>query len=335
MAGMLLGGIPFLQRIVPDRWRAAGIFCLISAGLLAGLYRLPPSGGRPSLMKAIVFDSGDLDFYHDATVWDRVPPGAGALLRAIGVNTVNNISRLNDVFRSEPRGLEPAGLFAIVAAVIVSLGIGLWRRDVLIFGCGMLGFAVLVLVVTIYRTPNFGGLRHLLFTWPLLAVALGASLAGLLGRGTSVLRGLMSLILLAGLVGGSMFLACRGVRSIAAYDAADDQAVALLESTEHDRQRLIASPYWMGLPYAASNHPVKWAFLPANVQTLSLLMDKYDVGTLIVPHNVTSLESGRILEAGFTLDREIDWPPYRLRVFKAPPKPERRSSATLPSSRRE
>ena len=323
MAALALGGIPLLQRVEWRRWAAAGLLCVLSVGLLAAIHRHPISSGRPKLVAANLFGGGKWDIYHDATVWERVPanPGLIGWGKAMGVSIIGNIQRLPDLLHTRPLGLEPLTLALLFAGIGLSLTLGWRRRDVLALSAGVLGVAAVLMLMGLYNIAGYRGMRNLVFIWPVLAVVTGSWMEGLIA-GVRTMGG--AAIRRLAMVGGVMAAACLavgcwGIHQIAANDEFDARMLALAESVGHDPSRVLASTYDIGLNYALLNHPTKWAFLPVNHESLSVLRKRYDLGTMIVPHGLTALSAVRLKRAGFVLDREMKWQGRPISIYKTPP----------------
>jgi hypothetical protein len=208
-----------------------------------------------------------------------------------------------------------------LAAVLLAMGVSIWsgwrRRDGVAFACGLMVVAAIGLMFSLYATSGFRGMRNLLFTWPMLALAVGAWAGGTV---PAIKRSWIRPVLL-GIFGvaaavPSFSVARQMLALFAVLNKDDDALAALVESVHHDPKRMLASPVSMGLPYALRHHPVQWAFLPRNGATLSLLMKRYDVGTLIVPQGLSVMKHHQLLKIGFTLEHEMVWQQQKVRVYK-------------------
>src|SRR5262249_37201511 len=66
--------------------------------------------------------------------------------------------------------------------------------------------------------------------------------------------------------------------------------LAFLESTNHDDNYVLATPPQLPFDYVYLHYPVRWAFLPANRESLHLLNQAYPIGTLVLPTDTDESE---------------------------------------------
>jgi hypothetical protein len=74
------------------------------------------------------------------------------------------------------------------------------------------------------------------------------------------------------------------------------------------------------MPYVITHHPVRWSFVPANVETLRLLGEKYDIGTIVVPfdHSTVKLRRADVMAVGFEPHGKYRIDGTLFSVFKRP-----------------
>ena len=62
-----------------------------------------------------------------------------------------------------------------------------------------------------------------------------------------------------------------------------DRNITFLEQIGHDNRKVLVAPSRLSSGYGFKNYPVKKSFIPANKQTLDLLANKFDIGTVVLP----------------------------------------------------
>lgn len=333
MASMILGGFPLIQRISRDRWRDAAVFCILSVALLAYLYESPLCGPRPSLMKMMLFDVPVLDIYYSATAEDGIPKGVGPWAKAVVHNVVRNVKALQLMPASKPAGMELGCIAAVLLGMLLALGAGVRRRDAAAFGAGLMALTAVGLIWALYAVSGFRGMRNLLFLWPMLALPVGAWLAGIISialRRPALMAVLV--VIQTAIVAASFSVATQMFAVFATNDQQDDEAAKFVESINHDPKRLLASPVSMGLPYLIRHPEATWAFLPRDGESLSLLARRYDIGTLIVPRGLMTLKRAHLLRRGFVPDGEVLWQKQPVQIYKRPVK-TKKTPSTQPTTK--
>jgi hypothetical protein len=295
-AGALLLVIPFLFRetaallVIPmaalalrdgGRWGygRAALLLIASVVVLASVYRSEMSAQRPGLNTYQIDDAHSLAKYDDATV-AAAPASGKDWLAAAAANTVVNGRRLFATLASSPLERISLVIIAVGTLLVMAYGVGQARRDPLPLACGVLALVGFAFVFALYAIDRYRGVRTLLCTYPFIALGL-ARLLRERGR-------LPALLLLA-------VLAFAGAKTIAAVgddylrtDDADDAAADLMRAVGHDDSRLLVAPFWIALPYVYEHHPVRWSFVPGNLPTLQLLAARYEIGTVVLPHDGAS-----------------------------------------------
>jgi hypothetical protein len=91
-------------------------------------------------------------------------------------------------------------------------------------------------------------------------------------------------------------------------DRLDNRRTAWLEQLGHDdSMMLVAPPHF--LDYVLKHHPVQWAFVPANDETLALLAASYPIGTLLLSAGELdrSLSSAALAQVGLEPIRRVNF----------------------------
>jgi hypothetical protein len=275
--------------------RPCGVWRLRPAMLLAGctllgviaVSQLDICAGRPRLNALEYDDAFTGAKYTDATI-SPLPPTLSQLRGAIEYNVRRNWSRLIAVTRSLSQ-LEGLAFDAILVLTLATLAYGgmVRTRDLFPLATGLMTLAALLAVLLIYTPDGYRGLRVLLFTYPLLAVCSAGLVtqvdpARWFPRYKLAIRSAEVALLGLWLWVGLTSVAAVG-RTFPASDAEDDATRAFMSSVQHDDRRMLVGPFEVSLPYAFDHHPLQWAFVPMNGQTLDLLSKQYDIGTLLLP----------------------------------------------------
>ncbi len=311
MAFLLLGAVPGAQPFERRSAIRALMLCVASVVLTLGVYASKWIGGRPSLFKQTVFGIRYPDLFTDATVLERLASGAGAWTVALASNTSRNLNDLVQLLQA-PR-MEAVCLFLLMAAVPTLLVLGWRRRDPIAFSSGLMGLTLLILLFSLYAVSYFNGLRHLLLLTPLAALIFGRRLAEFLAASPRP-RILAALGIGAALT--SLLVVFAVMREGPGRASQNETERVFMESAAPDRSRMLLSPFTVGLQYAFDHHPMKWGHLPANAATLDRVLKKYDVGTLLIPPNSTTLTPADLERAGFRLDSEPSFRGERVGVYK-------------------
>jgi hypothetical protein len=267
-------------------------------------------------------DAAIMNKYSDATVPSR-PPTPAAALHAVATNLARNGPRLVAVF-SSARAIERGTLGALLMLSVVAVIYGaiVWKRDLFPLAAGIMAMGVIAAVMLFYSPHGFRGVRMLLFTYPLLVVCAARGVTEFDARrwfprhGRALRVG--AYLGLAAWVGISVSTIARAGRTLRASDAADDAALAVVESLHHDDRRMLVAPFWVALPYVFAHYPVRWAYVPKNRPTLELLDQKYDIGTFIVPadRQGTDLTRDDLEAIGLKVERRLGYQGVRYLVFK-------------------
>ncbi len=101
-----------------------------------------------------------------------------------------------------------------------------------------------------------------------------------------------------------------------AYKQVTLDNIAFIDSLEPDSRLTVVSPFYVGLDWAYVRWPARWAFVPANRESLDLLNRRYPVGTIAVPDNTAYLGTEEFLRTGFSLVDERPYKGARYRIFK-------------------
>jgi 4-amino-4-deoxy-L-arabinose transferase-like glycosyltransferase len=261
----------------PRRYWGAALYVVLSLGLMALAVTNGPAAGRPSLIAALVFDNQFTTIHSDAVAQAAAEPESVSQWLS-GLLTKMPRELLNAARNAwqAPLAFEVAYTGIIIALTVAVVWLGVARRQPFFLAAALGGAAHLLVIVTVYDRFGYGWLRILLGATPLLAVALAAALP----RGRVMARlALLLLLAVMALASVRVFFA-----RATAVDRQDDRRTAWLERLGHDDQAMLVAPH-LFLPYVYRHHPVQWAFVPANDESLALLAARYPIGTLLLPAN--------------------------------------------------
>lgn len=320
-----LGALILFER---GRVRAAKavVFLLLSGLVTLGILRSDLSGGRPPALRLLVFDGSFNGLYADAFAGQAINPRPQDWIVALAARAWANGRHVID----GPRyGADVFAPFEVLCVALILTGIpvgllwGLRRRDPLALGTAGLVGALLLVVVSVHERFWAGaGLRFLLPAVPLVAVV-WALAAAALSRWLGTRFPAASAPLRAGVVAGlglmGLFLARQAFMNESMYQQEAARNVAFLDGVGHDPRLTLVTPHQIGLDWAYERWPAKWAFVPANRQSLELLDRRYPVGTIVAPDNRAYLSTQDVVQAGFRLEEQRGFAGERYRIFKKPP----------------
>ncbi len=143
----------------------------------------------------------------------------------------------------------PTAILCVVALVVLARGD---RRDRLALGSGLL-FVMMTLVITVFYTWEYRGLRAILFTVPFLAV----SVAPLVSSGVSRVRSkLPAVAVIVCLLFFGYWGSGRLAKRLTATDGA--RAVEVMESLNLDKGSVVIAPVSLALDFVLRNYPLRW-----------------------------------------------------------------------------
>jgi len=220
--------------------------------------------------------------YGDA--FAEAPPALsfGEWLGALGDNLALNLQHIRNHCTQFPGELMPWGLYGVVLLLLPVLWIGVARRrrDPFALGAGLLMAFVALLAVLVYDAKAHKLLRTLMYTVPFGVVALSGALLPSSGEEQRRRLPIGILVLLAATVGASWQVSRLAARTMTRQDALtvrNTRALARL----HGSGMIVAGN--LAAPLAAEGFPdVTWCLAPENEETLDLVLQRYDVGTIVV-----------------------------------------------------
>lgn len=261
-------------------WRGAA---LASAGSVASLWavnRWQIASGKVAASLAWVTE-GSFN-YGDAFAEAPEPLAAGEWLPALWKNVVLNLRHLEGHVSTFPGELMPWALYGALGIATLAFGLGLPRRrvDPFAFGAGVLMVFVVLLAVTVYDAKAHKLLRTLMYTVPFGAIAVAGQLAPPAGTGSRIgwKPGATATLLVLVLAAGFQ------VSRLAAKTMTRQDALTLRNTQElarmHGSGMIVAGN--LAAPLAVEGHPdVTWCLAPENEETLALVLERYDVRTIV------------------------------------------------------
>jgi 4-amino-4-deoxy-L-arabinose transferase-like glycosyltransferase len=268
--------ITFLESPRASRTRSSAIMLSLSI-LLAAILLKFGFGDRPSLFMARLFGD-DFSLFGDAFLRERLSPTATDWAHAVSEKFLRNEALLSSL---KGRSLtEVASLWSLILAIPAGVVLGLRRRDVRFVSYAAVGAGILLFLLATYKVWGFRGIRVMLISLPFAAIVVSQSLRDLFHprfhRGV-----LVSTLVLGTFAGGAGFFAMFEDQEAEQARAVAD--TAFLESLGHDDRYLLVSPFWLSLDYVHEHYPVQWSFPPTNRETLTLLDQNFQIGTIVIP----------------------------------------------------
>jgi hypothetical protein len=211
--------------------------------------------------------------------------------------------------------IRTGSISTLIAAASLSIG-GRRKaiRDPLALGAFLLFAAAFALLFLLYDMNYFRGIRSLLFTFPLCAVAASPVLAAwsqeIWSRLCAWLPGWAAQLVVIAATLFVLYLSHTGSRSVAALTMAStygEHAIRALERVDIARERLLVSSFDISADYMMKYYPIRWSFVPSNLETLRLLDSTHAIGTLIFPerHLKSRFPQEELQRMGFFLQRRF------------------------------
>jgi hypothetical protein len=275
-------------------------------------------GDRPSFLKMNLMGAALAEKYQDAFSVTNVVLSSGDWIGLLGAKTLENLSAL--FAPGLPTPVEVGCLWFMLGSIPVGLFVSARKRSLLLLSFTATTTVVFLTLLATYKLWDFVGVRNLMICLPFIAILYAELLLSLIRPEHQ--RALLIGVLLVGVITGIV-----GTRSV--FDSQETShrrektMTGFLEFVGHDDDRLLVSPFWMSLPYVSTHHPVRWSFIPANGETLRLLGERYDIGTLVIPfgHHKVKIERDEVLAAGYRLIAKYRLGQAKFSVFRLPESP--------------
>lgn len=306
-----------------ERLGSLAIFVLATGLLLISVARSELLAGRPSMLFAFVMAPNDTVLYFDpaaqsAVIHPTLAEGISAVIR----KSAANLSWL--LFDPHKSPFEDVFFFCILGAVILCMLIGFRNRDMFALGSGLASLCMFAFIVGFNRLSGYIGMRHLLFTTPLLMVVVGAVFAQRLSAWSRTSSKTFVQLGAALVLLGYALISVLSVRFMykdaAGFDAFVDGFTRLVETLGHDDNTVLVSAFPYSAGYAFTHHPVRWALLPANEESLQMLASKYAIGTLILPRarrlDAFPLTDASLHSVGLTYERTVSYGGIEYGIYK-------------------
>lgn len=307
---------------VLGRLSGAAGFVLASVVLLGLVNASPVAAGRPSFIKAAVFDDSPATAFGDAIAQENLRPGAGDWARALAHQFVDNARFCFIAVTTKLNTFDAGSMMPLLLVVPLGLGWGMFKRDSLALACGAFVLIMLCFIFAFNGVREGKGLRLAMVGAP-FAVVLAARLwlglcvaaAGVMKR--PALAGAFAVMAPIGL----LFVAVPAVWRVAGefkkYDNFDPAVTSIIEGLGHDDRTLLVGPPGLCLPYVYQHYPVFWSFVPSNEATFKLLSAKWTIDTAVLESD-TILTAADMERAGLALYRRITLAGATVTVYKRP-----------------
>ncbi len=268
--------------------------------------------------------------YGDATLeGSNLELSVGEWIQAFWGNFSENVDTLAERMTTDffVHG-EPAFTSTLLLTALVCLVGGLlrFRKDLYPLSVGLVGLATWLLLLFFHKAYEHVAIRHILFVLPLSAIYVAHLLVQLHRRlharwGASI--GRAAAILFAVVALG---LHTWGMQDIVRRFVVESppELTRYMEALEHDDSKLLVSSPRIGLDYTLKHYPVRWSFVPDNEETLRLLAERHEIGTLIVRTTFTDPEAEKLtvealernglhFQGYIRLESQNKKPPYKMR----------------------
>ncbi len=319
---VLLVGVPG-----PRGWLRPLVVATACVFFLYGLNRWQLASGKGEAPLSWPLQGGFN--YGDAFAPPAPELGVGEWLQLFLENARRNFGVHAKHLSTDWTHIQVLGWLTIAGSVLVLTVVGLlrWRRDRFPLGVGLMGLSAFALLYLLYDVNNQKAMRSTLFLFPFCAVALAGCAyrsrwAEAAREGRAVARGSLALLAVA-FLGASLFGSTRAGHALVKNTHRYDEAPGHLARLGHDESKLLIGPLETILRYAVLQHPSGRAALPpTNAETLELLLQRFEVGTLILPRGgERALPRGFLGQHGLSRVGEFAFERHPQRVYHVYRKP--------------
>ena len=349
--GPILAVIPFLFRdtnafiVVPmavlvwadrsqvsHRWLRAALFLMASVLVLSIVNFSPIVAGRPSFIKAAIFNDSPSAAFSDAYALRNVGTTAADWARALTdqffINGRLCLASMFSKFGDHPMpSLLIFWMPMLLLAIPIGLAWGVYQRDALAVACALLMLCAFCFIFAFNGMREKKALRLVMFGIPLIAVVAARVSLGLASwlderlrrsKGSTESRAFR----LASVV--PLCAACfafpavySAVIDFREWDGFDAAFTSILESLHHDDKTLLVGPPGLCQPYVFKHYPLFYSFVPTNAATFDLLRARYTIGTAILESG-SALTPQDLAKAGLKLHHRIIYAGATVTVYQRP-----------------
>lgn len=279
VAGAVMFALLLLDREIPRKAAIgrAGLFAVGCAIVVLGVLFSPLAAGRPNLTLNNLTDDGPR-VYSDAFAIQDVDRSLSNVANLIQKKFLQNLGIL---FRQRPDPYERLALWFLLAAIPIAGISGAVRRDRFAIGVAAAVAMLTAVLFALYTVWLYRSVRNLLLLQPACAVVFSGILLREL-RHRTIRSATVAVVLVASLT----FLLTAASAAYAEQNTlivADERHLSFLRTVGHDPRKVLMTPVRMTNRYLIDAFPARWSFIPANAETLRLVQERYDVGTIVYP----------------------------------------------------
>jgi hypothetical protein len=270
------------------RARGIGAAVLASGLSVASLYlvnRWQIANGKIAASLAWVTEGGFN--YGDPFAPPPEPLSTSQWFDAVGNNFARNLHLLGKHFEKSPGELMPWCLYVLfaIAAIALVAGILRIRRDLFPLGAALLLALVFLLSVALYDVKLHKMMRSAMFAYPLGVIAIaGALMPNDTRKPSQLLYGVGTLLTIA-LCTGSHVVTRLGAGTMTEHDDRNAETTARIAWLNED-DKVIVAPN-AAAQYAVEHYPVLWSQRPSNERALGAVMERYDVGVILISRTLS------------------------------------------------
>lgn len=272
----------------PRRLLRAGLAVLASVVVLAGVLQSPLASGRPSLRLANTYRNNNAKYF-DAVANRHLPAGLGEFAAHLPKRVGDEARKLCQSLIHPTEPLFRRIPILVLGSLIPLMGLGaILRRDALRLGCAVLILVLFALLATFQTTTGWSATRNLMFVCPLVVTVVAGALARPWTRRCWA-AGVLTSAVVAGAALCVVWFARHANTLLYAGGHTRGERLAHIIETDvgHNPNTVLVAHHPDIAEYLLSRYPARWSFLPANLQTLKLLNDRYDIGTILLPPDRT------------------------------------------------
>ncbi len=286
---------------------------LTSVAVLLLIYKLPVLK-RPSLMMGFLWEGGVFKpTYLDAFRFQHFSPTISEWFAVLTKTFQNNCIRTFEAanWKNFVHGESSSVYVTIFFLTIFTVIFGALRRNYLYVGIAIYSFVHSLFIYTLYY-PN---IRFSFIPLSLLSISSIAIFNSIPMKRVKVGSLLVILALIA--FPSQLNKVYKMINGFMPMIAEKENCTKWLDELHIDPNGILISPESQCQDYILHKFPMKWSFIPQDMQTFKLLEQRYKIGTVILfeDHPLRSDLEGHLLQKGFSSRNVLDHHQRKCVVF--------------------
>ena len=295
---------------------------LVAAVVVLGIVDVSPlAAGRPSFIKAAVFNDSPAAAFSDAFALEHVHPHTADWIHALGGQCWINARLCVVRVFTDHSSYQMPSMLPLLLAIPIGLLWGIEKRNAFAIGSALLVACAIGFICVFNGVREEKSLRLAMFVAPwvaILAAQMWMALAAFISRKTTRMPGsVIPAIAVIALACVAFPTVRTAVQFFRRYDGFDRATTSIVELLHHDNQTLLVGPPGLCMPYCHVHYPVLYSFVPANDRTFELLRNRYAIGTAIID-STSTVTGNELAKAGLKLHHHITYAGATVAVYQRP-----------------